>query len=218
MLALPRDKEASQGYLLLATAGGKVKRSALAAFVSAAGKGVTNVIGLDQGDWVVGACATTGDEEILLVTQQGKGIRFAQEQVRPMGLPAAGVGAIRLAPGDVVMSLQLIRQKSQLFTLTTKGWAKLVSLANIPAQKRYGNGIIIHKVSRRNGDVAVAHVLDKKGSVIVLTVKGRVERLALKDIPRMGRTTLGKPVVAIKEGDEPTAVRNIVISASVKAT
>jgi len=217
VLALPRGKEAPEGFLLLGTAGGKVKRSTLTDLVSAAGKGVAEVIGLDLGDWVVNAHVTTGEEGVLIVTRQGKGIRFAQEEVRPMGLSAGGVGAIRLAPGDVVVAVQLVRKRGQLLILTTKGWAKLSSLARFPAQKRYGGGIVAHQVSRRNGHVALACVVGRGGNVAVLTQKGGVERLALKDLPRMGRATLGKPVIALKEGDGPTAVRNEAISASVKA-
>jgi DNA gyrase subunit A len=217
VLALPRGEDAPEGYLLLGTAGGKVKRSTLADVVKEVGKGVTKVIGLDQGDWVVNAHATGGDEEVLIVTRQGKGIRFAQEEVRPMGLPAGGVGSVRLAPGDVVVSVQLVRKRGNLLTVTTKGWVKLSSLTRFPAQKRYGTGVNAHKVSRRNGDIAVACVVGQGGHVTVLTAKGGVERLALKDLPRMGRDTLGKLVVAIKD-DDLTIVRSEATSTSVKAT
>ena len=218
VLALPSGEEPPEGHLLLGTAGGKVKRSTLADFVSAAGKGVTKVVGLEHGDWVVDAHVTSGGEEVLIVTRQGKGIRFAQEEVRPMGLPASGVGAIRLAPGDVVVSVQLVRKRDQLLTLTTKGWAKLSSLTRLPAQKRYGAGVIAHKVSRRNGDMAVVCVVGRGGRLAILTAKGKLERLALKDLPRMERNTLGKPVIALEEGDEPAAVRSEATSISVKAT
>jgi DNA gyrase subunit A len=216
LLALPRGDEAPEGYLLLATAGGKVKRSALADFVSAAGKGTANVIGLDPGDWVVNAHLTKGDEEVLVVTRQGKGIRFVQSEVRPMGLPAGGVGAIRLEPGDIVVFMHVVRKGGQLLTVTTKGWAKLSSLARFPAQKRYGGGVGTHKISHRNGDVAAAQVVGRGGSVVLLTVKGGVERLALKDLPRMGRATLGKSAVALKKDDEPLAFRKEAVSASVE--
>jgi len=216
MLALARGKEAPEGFLLLGTASGKVKRSPLADFVSAAGKGVAKVIGLDQGDWVVNAHATTGDEQVLIVTRQGKGIRFAQDEVRSMGLSAGGVGAIRLAPGDIVVAVQLVRKRGQLLTLTAKGWTKLSSLSRFPVQKRYGGGVVANKVLRRNGDVALALVVGRGGSVTVLTAKGGVQRLALKDLPHMGRGTLGKPVIAFKKGDEPAAVRSEAISVSVK--
>lgn len=133
-----------------------------------------------------------------------------------MGLPAGGVGAIRLTPGDVIVSVQLARKGGQLLTLTTEGWAKLSSLAKFPAQKRYGTGVIVHKVSRRTGNVATAGVVGRGGNVTLLTTRGGVERLALKDLPRMGRDTLGKPFVTLKEGDEPAAVRKDATSASIK--
>jgi DNA gyrase subunit A len=218
VLALPRGEDTPEGYLLLGTAGGKVKRSTLADVVKEVGKGVTKVIGLDQGDWVVNAHATGGDEEVLIVTRQGKGIRFAQEEVRPMGLPAGGVGSVRLAPGDVVVSVQLVRKRGNLLTVTTKGWVKLSSLTGFPAQKRYGTGVSAHKVSRRNGDIAVACVVGQGGHVTVLTAKGGVERLALKNLPRMGRDTLGKLVVALSDDDDLTIVRSEATSTSVKAT
>jgi DNA gyrase subunit A len=154
---------------------------------------------------------------VLIVTRQGKGIRFAQDEVRPMGLPAGGVGAIRLAPGDIIVAAELARKGGHLLTLTAKGWAKMSSLTSYPAQKRYGGGIITHKISRRNGNVAVACVVGRGGSVDLLTAKGKVERLALKDFPRMGRSTLGKATVEVRDRDEPVAIRNQVVSDSVKA-
>ena len=217
VLALPKG-ENPEGYLLLATAGGKVKRSTLADFVSASGKEVATVIGLDQGDWVVNAHMTTGDEQVLVVTRQGKGIRFTQDQVRPMGLPASGVGAIRLAPADTIVAAQLVCQQSHLLTLTTKGWAKLSSLPRIPAQKRYGSGVIIHKVSRRNGEIAVAQVANERDNIIALTTKGNVERLVLKDLPHMRRATLGKLAVTLKKDDELAALRKQTVSTSLKKT
>jgi len=218
LLVLPKEDKAPEGYLLLATAGGKVKRSPLADFVSAASKGTTSVIGLDPDDVVVNAHLTRGDEEVLVVTRQGKGIRFAQSEVRPMGLPASGVGAIRLAQGDAVVSVQLLRQRSQLLTVTTKGWAKLTPLSRFPAQKRYGGGIVTHKISRRNGDVALAQVVGRGGSVVLLTAKGSVERLALKDLPRMGRATLGRAAITLKKNDQPAAFRDEKASDSIKAS
>jgi DNA gyrase/topoisomerase IV subunit A len=74
-----------------------------------------------------------------------------------------------------------------------------------------------HKVSSRNGDVVAAHVSDRGGYVTLLTAKGGVERLALKDVPRMGRDTLGKPVVTLKSDDNLTSVRHETTSISVKA-
>jgi DNA gyrase subunit A len=102
-------------------------------------------------------------------------------------------------------------------TLTTKGWGKLSSLTRFPAQKRYGAGVNSHKVSSRSGDVVAVHILDRGGYVTVLTAKGGVERLALKDVPRMGRDTLGKPVVTLKSNDDLTSVRHETTSISVKA-
>jgi len=116
------------------------------------------------------------------------------------------------------VSLQLVRKRGSLLTMTTKGWAKLSSLIRFPSQKRYGAGVNTHKVLRRNGDVALAHVVGRGGQVMVLTAKGGVERLALKDLPRMGRDTLGKPVVALRDDDDPAAVRSKTTSTSVKAT
>lgn len=214
-LALSKEKD-PEGYILLATSSGKVKRSTLTDFISVSGTESIKVIGLEEGDRVVNACVTKGDEEIMLVTRQGQSIRFAQDQVRPMGLAARGVSGIRLEPGDEIVSMQLVRRGGQLLTVTTKGWAKLSALTEFSSQKRYGAGIVAHKITKRNGLVAVAGVVGKGGNVEILTSKGNLERPALKDLAHMRRNTLGKQDIKLKKGDEPTSIRLEIVSASVE--
>ncbi|HEY3340833.1 MAG TPA: DNA topoisomerase (ATP-hydrolyzing), partial [Anaerolineae bacterium] len=122
--SLPRTEVA--GFVLLATSNGMVKRSEANLLPSATGQ-VFTIVGVNEGDLVVSGCHTKGEEDVVLFTQQGMAIRFEQEDVRPMGLPAAGVVGIKLAEGDIVMSLGIADDSNKELEVvlgTTDGKAK----------------------------------------------------------------------------------------------
>jgi DNA gyrase subunit A len=120
-LALP--KEESAGYLFLVSRGGKVKRITMSDFANVRGN-ETVVMGLDSDDSLLAVFATPGESEVILVSALGQGIRFAEEEVRPMGLPAGGVYGIKLAKGDEVVGAGFIKAWSELLVVTEKGLGK----------------------------------------------------------------------------------------------
>ncbi|MFN3763040.1 MAG: DNA topoisomerase (ATP-hydrolyzing) subunit A, partial [Anaerolineae bacterium] len=127
-------------YLFLATRRGMVKRVAVEDLPPV---GAGTVIGVAEGDAVVGAAWTTGTDEVVLVTRAGQAIRFQEEEVRPMGLPAAGVMGVKLADGeDRVVALAVAHPKGELVVVTEDGHGKRTPLAEYPTQGRYGKGVI----------------------------------------------------------------------------
>ncbi len=193
-LVLPHplsDEELPKTYLTLATQGGRIKRVSLEDFVQAASRGETTAITVEEGDQLGWVVETTGQDEMLLVTHKGKAIRFSEEDVRPMGLTAAGVWAVKLAVKDAVVGMGVVRDDAFVITLTEKGYAKRTAAKSFPAQKRYGGGVQATKLSSRTGPVAVAALADLRREVVLTTSRGRVTKLPVKAINSMGRAATG---------------------------
>ncbi|TEU13060.1 MAG: DNA gyrase subunit A [Anaerolineales bacterium] len=202
VVALPGEETEEQGgYLVLATRDGKIKRITLADFVSAAAKGEVTAMGVDHSDELRWARLTQGGQEIILVTKNGQAIRFSEKDVRPMGLAAAGVMAIKLAGGDQIAAMDLVQPRAQLLVATTRGYAKRTPLADFPVQKRYGSGVVAAQPSSRVGEVAAAKVAYAKDKVAFVSAKGTIRGLTVQSVERMSRSTQGKAVMKLKDGD-----------------
>jgi len=207
-LAREIDREAS-AFLFLATQEGQVKRVALGEFIDAVGATPLVVMKVHRGDvlrWVIG---TNGTSELMLVTTHGRSILFAEEEVRPMGLPAGGVGGIKLLKGDQVVACNVVPAdpKAELLTVTTRGYAKRSLLSEYPRQGRYGSGVIAHRVSDRTGLLAgVTVVMPGAAPVLLTTAGGAVKAMDRLDVPQLGRSTQGKVVVRLARKDSIVAL------------
>jgi len=205
--ALPGGETGEEeGYLVLATRGGKIKRITLADFVNAAAKGAITAMGVDHSDELRWARLTQGDQEIILVTKNGQAIRFSEKDVRPMGLAAAGVMAIKLAGGDQIVAMDLVQPRAQLLVAMTRGYAKRTPLADFPVQKRYGSGVVAVNLSSRVGEVAAAKVAYAKDKVAFVSAKGTLRGLTVQSVARMSRSTQGKAAIQLKDGDSLAAI------------
>ncbi|HIC94699.1 MAG TPA: DNA gyrase subunit A [Anaerolineae bacterium] len=195
-------------YLVLATEGGRIKRIAAADFRASA-HGCPEVISLDKGDRLGWACLTDGEQEVILVTRRGQAIRFSEEEVRPMGLAAAGVWAIKLAEGDAVVDMAVVRPDGELLVAMSQGYCKRTALADFPAQRRYGVGVVAAKVSSRTGQVVAAKVVQEDGKVLLVSAKGATARVKVSAVRRMGRAAggsrinqkTGQPLLKLAKGD-----------------
>lgn len=178
-------------YLTLVTRQGRIKRVTVEDF-SSASRGAVTAMNVEEGDHLAWVAQTNGQEEILLSTRQGKAIRFSEEDVRPMGLSAAGVMAIKLGKDDAVVGMSVVREKAFVITVTEKGYAKRTAVADFPAQKRYGGGVQSAKLTSRTGPVAVAALAEERDDVVLVTSKGRVTKLPVKAVSVMGRAASGR--------------------------
>ncbi len=188
----PPGEELPNTYLTLVTEGGRIKRLALADFVAAAGRGPVSAIKLEAGDRLLWAAQSSGQDQVLLVTRQGKAIRFAEGEARAMGLTAAGVWAIKLAPGDALVGGGLVREGDFVITLSEQGYAKRTAVRAFSTQKRYGSGIQAAKLSSRSGPLAVAALAGEDRQVVLVTAKKRVVKLPVRAIRSLGRATAGQ--------------------------
>jgi DNA gyrase subunit A len=205
MLVVP-DFEAAD-YVTLITRQGRIKRMELNAFsnVRASGLIAMNLDASDSLDW---ARLTAGDEEFVVVTRNGKALRFHETTVRSMGRTAGGVRAIRLLDGDQVVSLEVVEPSSDLFILHERGWGKRVPLEEYNAKGRYTQGMWTtdHRRLEETGAIVAARVVHPNDHITVMTANGIVLRTTVSGISRMGRSTRGVRIVNLLEGDTVAAV------------
>lgn len=198
-LALPAGAS-PEGYLCLVSRGGRVKRILLSELAAVRGAD-TLVMGLDKGDALLAAFATPGQGEIVLVSAQGLAIRFDEEEVRPMGLPAAGVLGIKLGRTDKLVGAGRAEPGGYLLLATRHGSGKRTEIRHYPRQGRYGQGVIA--LGLEKGDmIAAAATAGAKDRVLLVSARGRTKQTYVKTIPAAGRTGKGKSVFAVRGRDE----------------
>ncbi|MDY7039557.1 MAG: DNA gyrase subunit A [Chloroflexota bacterium] len=204
VLALPHYADAAPpaGYLLTVTRKGKIKRSTLAEFISAVSKDEMVIMGVDQDDELAWAHVSTGDQEIMLVTQQGKAIRFSEDEVRPMGLTAGGVMGIKLSADDQLVGADLVQSRASLLVVSSAGCGKWTSLADYPTQRRYGGGVVTYSPNTKTGELVGARVVKGQDEVWLISARGKVKRLRVRNAPRMGRATQGKVLWKLPDKDQ----------------
>ncbi|TES89987.1 MAG: DNA topoisomerase 4 subunit A, partial [Anaerolineales bacterium] len=140
----PKEEHAEGWYMLLATRGGMVKKSALEELPGPTAQ-MFQLTRAKEGDAVGWVGLTNGSDDILMVTASGMGIRFSEEDIRPMGLAATGVNGIKLKEGDEVVGVRVVDKEKEAFLLTSEGRAKRVRMSQFPVQGRYGQGVAAWK-------------------------------------------------------------------------
>jgi DNA gyrase subunit A len=197
-------------YCTMATRNGKIKRVELSNFASVRPSGLI-AIGLEEGDVLGWVRLTSGDDEIILVTEQGQALRFHEKHVRPMGRPAAGVKGIRLRKGDFVTSMDVVDPKGDLLVVSENGYGKRTSLKEYPVKGRATGGVVTLSRSKRDvtGRVAAARVVDEEDDLTIISSGGIVLRTKMKQIKRAGRATMGVRVINLKEGEIVASVARI---------
>ena len=187
----PEGEELPAIYLTMVTRGGRIKRVTLEDFTTAASRGTVTAMNVEEGDQLGWVAETGGQDEVLLVTRQGKAIRFSEEEVRPMGLSAAGVWAIKLDNDDGVVGMGVVRAGGFVATFSEQGYVKRTAVKSFPAQKRYGGGVQAAKLTSGTGPLAVAALADERADIVLTTTKGRVTKLPLKALHAQGRAASG---------------------------
>ncbi|OQA46547.1 MAG: DNA gyrase subunit A [Chloroflexi bacterium ADurb.Bin325] len=209
LLALPKpDGEPLSSYIVLATEQGKVKRINAADLAASIGAN-PQVIGLDEGDRLVWAGVSQGDGEVLLFTARGQAIRFGEEDVRAMGLPAGGIGGIRLAADDRVIAGATVAgdaAAAQVALVLGAGYAKRVPLADFPAQGRNGKGISTAKLSSRSGDVVYGALAGPEDRLVCVQAEQAAVGCPVAGLAQMGRASSGKALAGLVAGLSVTRV------------
>ncbi|GEA14469.1 DNA gyrase subunit A [Moorella sp. E308F] len=195
-------------YLFMATRKGTVKKTSLAEYHTSRRDGLI-AIGLDAGDELIGVLRTEGNHEVILVTRQGKAIRFAEDEVRPMGRTAHGVKGITLEDGDEVVGLVRVKEGAELVVVSANGFGKRTPLEEYRTQSRGGKGIITMNVTRRTGPVAAVAVVTQDDELMLISADGILIRLGVEDISRQGRNTQGVTLMRLEHNDRVVAMARV---------
>jgi DNA gyrase subunit A len=192
-------------YCTMATRNGKVKRVELAEFSAVRPSGLI-AISLEEGDELGWARLTDGENEIILVTENGQALRFAEASVRSMGRAAGGVIGISLSGGDHVASMEVVEEGGELFVITTGGSGKRTALMDYPPKGRATGGVqsIDTKSLKEIGVIAAARVVQPADEVTIISAGGVVLRTRVKDVKRGGRTAKCDLLISL-EGEDYVA-------------
>jgi DNA gyrase subunit A len=187
-------------YLFFATRLGRVKRTSLDQFQSVRSTGMI-AIGLDQGDELAWVKTTNGDENVMLLTEQGQAIQFRETDVRPMGRPAAGVIGINLADKDRVIAFEVVRPGLDVLVVAAKGLGKRTAPDRFPVQGRGGKGVVAMKLTPRTGLIVGAGMARPDDHVMLLSANGILIRIAASQISLIGRDTQGVTLMKLGAKD-----------------
>ncbi|MGH7300836.1 MAG: DNA gyrase subunit A, partial [Candidatus Rokuibacteriota bacterium] len=191
---------AAGGHILFVTKQGKVKKTELEAYSHPRAGGI-QAIGLEAGDEVIAARRTDGQREVMVATKLGITIRFAEEEVRPMGRGAAGVRGVELDEGDEVITTDVVQEGVTILTVTERGFGKRTPLEEYRLQGRAGKGIIDIKTGGRNGNVVGMLQVHDGDDLLVVTTKGKIIRMHAADISSQGRNTWGVRIIDLEQDD-----------------
>jgi len=191
----------TDGYIVMATTRGTVKRTPLYDFRNVRRSGLI-AIGLADDDELAWVQLSAGDEDVMLVTTDGRAIRFEQEDVRSMGRPAAGVRGIRLHTDDRVVAMGLVQEQGDLLVVTEEGYGKRTALVEYPTHGRGGGGVATIRPGDKIGPIVAAAVThDSIGEMILMSGGGKIIRQPIDTVPRLGRATKGVRLMRLNEGD-----------------
>jgi DNA gyrase subunit A len=190
----PADK-----FVFMATSMGTVKKTSLEAFSRPRTAGII-AVALDEGDRLVGVDITDGTNDVILTTTAGKAIRFAEDDVRPMGRDATGVRGVTLADGAEVNSLIVLRE-GPILTASENGYGKLTLAEEFPVHGRGGQGVIALQLSERNGRMMGALQVRTADDLMMITRGGTLMRTGVDQISTLSRNTQGVRLIRVEEGD-----------------
>lgn len=191
-------------FLLMATAQGQIKKTALSAY-SRPRQGGIKAIKLDEGDRLIGVAVSNGQDQVLLATRLGQAIRFQEADVRPMGRDTGGVIGIELEQDDQVVDLILPQPGVEILTICANGSGKRTPVEEYRLIRRGGKGVI-NIAADRNGPVVSSLPVKPGDQIMLITKGGQVVRTRVDDIRSTGRSAVGVRVIGLDAGDSLIAV------------
>ena len=202
-----RDYETHR-YLFFVTRKGTVKKTMFNAYDSSRQDGLI-ALNLRDGDELVRVIPTSGEDEILMVSESGQGIRFAESDVRPMGRTAGGVRGMRLREGDQVVGADAVVEGASLLTITSAGYGKRTSVDEFSRQGRGGQGVRAHKLHADRGEVVTGFLVGDEDDVLLINDAGVIIRTGVASISLQGRAATGVRVMNLGDDSKVAAVARV---------
>ncbi|MBL0089530.1 MAG: DNA gyrase subunit A [Ideonella sp.] len=197
-------------FIFMSTALGTVKKTALDEFSNPRKSGII-AVDLDDGDHLIGAALTDGKHDVMLFSDNGKAVRFDEDEVRPLGRQARGVRGMNLEDGQSVIAMLVAEDEEQsVLTATENGYGKRTSIAEYTRHLRGGKGMIAIVQSERNGKVVAATLVRAADEIMLITDKGVLVRTRVSEIRELGRATQGVTLIALDDGTKLSGLQRIV--------
>jgi DNA gyrase subunit A len=195
-------RDFTDGYLVLATRDGLVKKTAIAEYDTNRTGGII-AIKLREEDELVSALIANADDDVLLVSRQGMSIRFTatDQALRPMGRSTSGVRGMNFREGDSLLAASTVSEDGYVFIVTEGGYAKRTRIDEYRVQQRGGYGIKVAKIDEARGDLVGGFIVDDADEVLVVLASGKVVRSRVDEVPATGRNTMGVVFARFPEGD-----------------
>ncbi|WP_322020955.1 MULTISPECIES: DNA gyrase subunit A [unclassified Burkholderia] len=208
-VVLPVKEFSADKFVFMATSLGTVKKTPLEAFSRPMKKGII-AVGLDEGDYLIGASITDGAHDVMLFSDAGKAVRFDENDVRPMGREARGVRGMQLEDGQQVIALLVAGSEEQtVLTATENGYGKRTPITEYTRHGRGTKGMIAIQTSERNGKVVAATLVDAEDQIMLITTAGVLIRTRVSEIREMGRATQGVTLISLDEGTKLSGLQQI---------
>ena len=199
-------------YIFMATSQGTVKKTSLTDFSNPRKAGII-AVGLDEGDYLIGAALTDGKHDVMLFSDAGKAVRFDENDVRPMGRTARGVRGMNLEDDQKVIAMLVAGDESQsVLTATENGFGKRTPIAEYTRHGRGTKGMIAIQTSERNGKVVAATLVNENDEIMLITTGGVLIRTRVSEVREMGRATQGVTLIAVEEGTTLSGLQRILES------
>ncbi|WOG30188.1 DNA gyrase subunit A [Endozoicomonas sp. 8E] len=202
-------EEYTEGYFVfMATAAGTVKKTPLEQFSRPRTSGLI-ALGLDEGDTLVGAEITTGEKQVMLLSNAGKAIRFEETDVRAMGRTARGVRGVKLQDAQRVISLIIPEDDTQILTVSQNGFGKRTAVEDFRITGRGGQGVISMQCTDRNGELIGAIQVQDGEEIMLISDQGTLVRTRVDEISVMSRNTQGVTLIKVQEGEKLVGVARV---------
>ena len=196
MIPLPKERE--EGYLVMATKNGLIKKTASDEFANLRKKGLI-AIALREDDELIGVELTKGESELMMATRMGQAIRFSESDVRAMGRNSMGVRSIDLTEGDEVISVAKVEEGKQVLAITQNGYGKRTELSEFRCQTRGGKGIMAMRLTEKTGLMAAQMLVSEDEDIMLITDDGTIIRMPVDGISVIGRVSQGVRVMRVDD-------------------
>jgi len=207
---LPVKQFDEEHFVFMATAQGTVKKTPLTEFSNPRKAGII-AVGLDEGDYLIGVAITDGSYDVMLFSDAGKAVRFAEEDVRGMGRAARGVRGMQLDDGQAVISMLVaVSEEFSVLTATENGYGKRTPIAEYTRHGRGTKGMIAIQTSERNGKVVAAVLVEPEDEVMLISTGGTLIRTRVQQIREMGRSTQGVTLINLDDGAKLSGLEKVI--------